>query len=105
MDRNVTETTFGLIDPKALTNKAFQTATTAAAVLGSIPTRAFITPGGSFGTLNGIQVGAMALARTLGLGLVGSRLVIGSLTGSGYTLAVAGAGAAGLTIGSAVNCR
>jgi len=105
MDQNIKDTTFGTVDPKALTNKALVTAESTMAVLGSIPVQTYLTSSGAVGTLNGISAGAIGVTRTLGLGLGGSRAVIGALTGAGDALAVAGAATFGLVVGSAINCR
>jgi RHS repeat-associated protein len=105
MDQNIKDTTFGTVDPKALTNKALVTAESTMAVLGSIPVQTYVTSSGAVGTLNGISAGAIGVTRTLGLGLGGSRAVIGALTGAGDALAVAGAATFGLVVGSAINCR
>jgi hypothetical protein len=105
MDQNIKDTTFGTVDPKALTNKALVTAESTMVALGSIPVQTYVTSSGAVGTLNGISAGAIGVTRALGLGLGGSRVVIGALTGAGDALAVAGAATFGLVVGSAINCR
>jgi hypothetical protein len=105
MDQNIRETTFGTVDPKALTNKTLVTAEATMVALGSIPAQTYTTPSGATATLNGISAGAIGVTSALRLGLGGSRVVIRGLTGAGYTLAVAGAATFGLVVGSAINCR
>jgi hypothetical protein len=59
MDQTIRETTFGTVDPKALTNKALVTAEATMVALGSIPAQTYTTPSGASATLNGISAGRL----------------------------------------------
>jgi RHS repeat-associated protein len=100
VNQNVSDTTFGTVDPQKLFNQGLNMAEETAALLAAtkLPTAVGVSvPVGPY------VVGQ--LARLAGLGSTGTAIAIRAGAAGMQTLAVGGAATAGLAIGSAINCR
>ena len=100
VNQNVSDTTFGKVDPKKLFNQGLTTLETTATLLAAtkLPTATGVN----------VAVGpylAGQLARALGQGAASTAAFIRVAAGGMQALAVTGAATAGLAIGSAINCR
>lgn len=104
MSQNVTDTTFGAVNPDKLADPLVGQVEFSAAVLAS-------ARGGGFsisGAIRPVSIGTQLLRWGTGaLGLSGSSRVAAVVVGSAAlkATAVAGAATAGLAVGAAVNCR
>ena len=100
MNQNVTNMTFGTVDPQKLFNQGLNVAEGTAALLTATNLRTAVGPSVPLGPYVAGQ-----LARMAGLGSTGTAVAIRAAAAGGTTLAVAGAATAGTAIGSAINCR
>ena len=100
VNQNVSNTTFGTVDPQKLFNQGLNVAEETAALLTATNLRTAVGPSVPVGPYVAGQ-----LARLAGLGSTGTAVAIRAAAAGGTTLAVAGAATAGAAIGSAINCR
>ncbi|HXJ87443.1 MAG TPA: RHS repeat-associated core domain-containing protein [Candidatus Binatia bacterium] len=100
VNQNVSDTTFGTVDPQKLFNQGLNIAEETAALLTATNLKTAVGPSVPLGPYVAGQ-----LARMAGLGSTGTAVAIRAAAATGTTLAVAGAATAGAAIGSAINCR
>lgn len=100
VNQNVSNTTFGTVDPQKLFNQGLNMAEETAALLTATSLPTAVGPSVPVGPYVAGQ-----LARLAGLGSTGTAVAIRAAAAGGTTLAVAGAATAGAAIGSAINCR
>jgi len=100
VNQNVSNTTFGTVDPQKLFNQGLNMAEETAALLTATSLPTAVGPSVPVGPYVAGQ-----LARLAGLGSTGTAVAIRAAAATGTTLAVAGAATAGAAIGSAINCR
>ena len=100
VNQNVSNTTFGTVDPQKLFNQGLNIAEETAALLTATNLKTAVGPSVPLGPYVAGQ-----LARMAGLGSTGTAVAIRAAAATGTTLAVAGAATAGAAIGSAINCR
>jgi hypothetical protein len=100
VNQNVSNTTFGTVDPQKLFNQGLNVAEETAALLTATNLPTAVGPSVPLGPYVAGQ-----LARLAGLGSTGTAVAIRAAAAGGTTLAVAGAATAGAAIGSAINCR